>query len=110
MVAAGGDWWGAHHAVRPGHGAGAAWLGGAAQHRGGHGGQDIPQLCHKFDLQCEELGHASTDAGIFSHQHAAAALHPAWLQGFYEVYSGSERSFKVARLAPGVRYTFRIMV
>ncbi|GBF99904.1 hypothetical protein Rsub_12812 [Raphidocelis subcapitata] len=30
-------------------------------------------------------------------------------EGFYEVYSGEERSFKAPRLAPGVRYTFRIM-
>lgn len=40
--------------------------------------------------------------------HAARRRPP--LQGFFEVYSGDERSFKVARLAPGVRYTFRIMV
>lgn len=35
---------------------------------------------------------------------------PARAQGFYEVYSGEERAFKAQRLAPGVRYTFRIMV
>ncbi|KIZ02144.1 fibronectin type III domain containing 3A, partial [Monoraphidium neglectum] len=30
-------------------------------------------------------------------------------EGFFEVYSGDERSFKVVKLAPGMRYTFRIM-
>ncbi len=32
------------------------------------------------------------------------------LQGFYEMYRGDERTAKVARLQPGVRYTFRLQV
>ena len=36
-----------------------------------------------------------------------AHSHP---QGFVEIYSGQERSAKVARLLPGTRYTFKIMV
>lgn len=32
------------------------------------------------------------------------------VQGFVEVYRGPERSFKVAKLQPGVRYTSRVQV
>lgn len=47
---------------------------------------------------------------LASSRFLSTSLHVACIQGFYEVYSGEERSFKVVRLAPGVRYTFRIMV
>jgi hypothetical protein len=32
------------------------------------------------------------------------------MQGFYEVYTGEERSWKVGKLPPGSRYMFRIKV
>ncbi|KAI8476074.1 MAG: fibronectin type III [Monoraphidium minutum] len=34
---------------------------------------------------------------------------PPGPEGFFEVYSGDERSYKIVRLAPGTRYTFHIM-
>lgn len=33
-----------------------------------------------------------------------------FLQGFVEVYRGPERSYKVTKLQPGIRYTSRVQV
>jgi hypothetical protein len=41
---------------------------------------------------------------------AAVALLSCFLQGFTQVYVGDERSYKLGKLGPGQRFSFKIRV
>jgi hypothetical protein len=98
-----GDGGRAHPAVRAGDAARAPRLGGPCQPRGAWGGNVANQPAEKAPSQLAQLP-------AFTAVATRVRLRLSPRQGFYEVHSGDDKSFKVSRLAPGMRYTFRMMV